>query len=183
MVQLHQLNLIESIGAYRALIFVREIKALVLCLEPGLCESPSLSCTSRAMLFENIDAQGARLCTFFVECFLWFGLKKNPWNSVSDQLFCFPNVFFNVPFSVGSAWVVAVTMPIGFRFSDGSVHPDRPAAKESGQSRSAFIIKDNSSVVTLDLKFTLLTLSLAYSLSPIAPRKPSILVSNLLIIL
>ena len=84
MVQLHQLNLTESVGAYRALIFVREIKALVLCLVPGLCESPSLSCPSRAMLFENIDAQGARLCTFFVECFLWFGLKKNPWNSVSD---------------------------------------------------------------------------------------------------
>jgi hypothetical protein len=59
---------------------------------------------------------------------------------------------------VGSAWVVAVTMPIGFPFSDGSVHPDHPAAKESGQTGSAFIIKDNSSVVTLDLKFTLLSL-------------------------
>ena len=42
---------------------------------------------------------------------------------------------------------------------------DPPAAKESGQTRSAFIIKDNSSVVTLDLKFTLLTVTLSYSLS------------------
>ena len=33
-------------------------------------------------------------------------------------------IFFNVPFSVGSAWVVAVSMRIGFRFSDGSVHPE-----------------------------------------------------------
>ena len=33
---------------------------------------------------------------------------------------------FNVPFSVGSAWVVAVSMLIGFRFSYGSVHPERP---------------------------------------------------------
>ena len=30
-------------------------------------------------------------------------------------------ISFNVPFSVGSAWVVAVSMRIGFRFSDGSV--------------------------------------------------------------
>ena len=42
---------------------------------------------------------------------------------------------------------------------------DPPAAKESGQTRSAFIIKDNSSVVTLDLKFTLLTVTLSYSLN------------------
>jgi hypothetical protein len=72
-VQLHQLNLTESVGAYRALIFVREIKALVLCLVPGLCESPSLSCTSRAMLFENIDAQGALLSPFLLSVFCGLG--------------------------------------------------------------------------------------------------------------
>ena len=33
-------------------------------------------------------------------------------------------IFFNVPFSVGSAWVVAVSMRIGFPFSDVSVHPE-----------------------------------------------------------
>ena len=33
-------------------------------------------------------------------------------------------ISFNVPFSVGSAWVVAVSMRIGFRFSDGSVNPE-----------------------------------------------------------
>ncbi len=35
-----------------------------------------------------------------------------------------PQFFFNVPFSVDSAWVVVVSMRIGFRFSDGSVHPE-----------------------------------------------------------
>ena len=34
------------------------------------------------------------------------------------------NDFVNV--SVGAAWVVAVSMPIGFRFSDISVHPEHP---------------------------------------------------------
>ena len=33
-------------------------------------------------------------------------------------------IFFNALFSVGSAWVVAVSMRISFRFSDGSVHPE-----------------------------------------------------------
>jgi hypothetical protein len=33
-------------------------------------------------------------------------------------------IFVNVPFSVGSVWVVAVTMPKVFRFSDGSEHPE-----------------------------------------------------------
>ena len=33
-------------------------------------------------------------------------------------------VFLNVEFSVGSAWVVAVSMRVGFRCSDNLVHPE-----------------------------------------------------------
>ena len=47
---------------------------------------------------------------------------------------------------------------------DGSVRAGRPLPLEQLES-SAFVIKDKSTVVTLDLKFTLLTLTLSYSLS------------------
>ena len=33
-------------------------------------------------------------------------------------------IVFNVPFYVGSAWVVPVTMQIGFRFPYGAEHPE-----------------------------------------------------------
>ena len=52
-------------------------------------------------------------------------------------------IFCNVPFSVASVWVVAVSMRIGFCFSDGSVHREhrvrtlnvyqpKPALSEGG---------------------------------------------------
>jgi hypothetical protein len=73
-VQLHQLNPSESVGLSEGWAY-REKKALVLCLVPGFCESPS--CMRHAMLLQDICCPVVGLHLFLLSVFGGFGLKND----------------------------------------------------------------------------------------------------------